>query len=323
MAKFVYEKTKDFTIMSNHHLRDRRLSFKAVGLLSFMLSVPSNWDWTIAGLVAIRKDGKESISSAMKELEQYGYLERIEVRDEKGRFMDIEYNIYEIPKAVETVDNATETVKKPEIFDEPKAAKPVSGEPKTEKPPTEKPTPENPAQIKNQSKSKTNVRKTNVKNTDVTKNQSIESTPELTEKDESDGIDEINILQCEEKIRENIEYSRLCIQYGKARTNEIMELMLGIMYSTKKTVRISGGDYPAEYIKSRIMKLNYKNIEYVFDSMDKTTTKINNIHAYLKTALLNALSTTDSYYRAEVNYDMEDFWEKAAAWEAAKQGEQK
>ena len=64
--------------------------------------------------------------------------------------------------------------------------------------------------------------------------------------------------------------------------------------------------------------LNFKNIEYVFDTMDRTTTKITNIHAYLKTALFNSLATTDSHYQAEMNHDMEDFWDKAVKYEQRK-----
>lgn len=73
MAVFRVEKTKDFTVMSNHHLRNVSLSLKAKGLLSLMLSLPDNWDYTTKGLAHICKDGVDSISSAIKELEKQGY----------------------------------------------------------------------------------------------------------------------------------------------------------------------------------------------------------------------------------------------------------
>ena len=76
MAVFRVEKTKDFTVMSNHHLRNVSLSLKAKGLLSLMLSLPDNWDYTTKGLAHICKDGVDSISSAIKELEKQGYLTR-------------------------------------------------------------------------------------------------------------------------------------------------------------------------------------------------------------------------------------------------------
>ena len=91
MAVFRVEKTKDFTVMSNHHLRNVSLSLKAKGLLSLMLSLPDNWDYTTKGLAHICKDGVDSISSAIKELEKQGYLTRQRLRDAHGRLGDIEY----------------------------------------------------------------------------------------------------------------------------------------------------------------------------------------------------------------------------------------
>lgn len=97
MAVFRVEKTKDFTVMSNHHLRNVSLSLKAKGLLSLMLSLPDNWDYTTKGLAHICKDGVDSISSAIKELEKQGYLTRQRLRDAHGRLGDIEYVIHEKP----------------------------------------------------------------------------------------------------------------------------------------------------------------------------------------------------------------------------------
>lgn len=96
MAVFRVEKTKDFTVMSNHHLRNVSLSLKAKGLLSLMLSLPDNWDYTTKGLAHICKDGVDSISSAIKELEKQGYLTRRRLRDYHGRLGDIEYVIHAI-----------------------------------------------------------------------------------------------------------------------------------------------------------------------------------------------------------------------------------
>lgn len=80
MAVFRVEKTKDFTIMSNHHLRNTELSLKAKGLLSLMLSLPEDWDYTTKGLAHICKDGVDSITTALKELERHGYLTRQRLR---------------------------------------------------------------------------------------------------------------------------------------------------------------------------------------------------------------------------------------------------
>ena len=98
MAVFRIEKTRDYTVMSNHHLRDMSLSLKAKGLLSLMLSLPENWDYTMKGLSRICKDGIDSISGGIRELEEHGYLIRERVRGANGQLGSIEYTILEQPK---------------------------------------------------------------------------------------------------------------------------------------------------------------------------------------------------------------------------------
>lgn len=88
--------TKGFTVMSNYHFRDKEISLKAKGLLGLMLSLPSNWDYSINGLVTIVKENKAAVQSALKELEEHKYLKRTRVQDETGRF-DYVYDIYEKP----------------------------------------------------------------------------------------------------------------------------------------------------------------------------------------------------------------------------------
>ena len=97
MTVFRVEKTKDFTIMSNHHLRNKTLSLKAKGLLSLMLSLPEDWDYTTKGLAQICKEGVDSISTALKELEKHGYLTRHRIRYKNGQLGDVEYTIHERP----------------------------------------------------------------------------------------------------------------------------------------------------------------------------------------------------------------------------------
>lgn len=88
--------TKGFTVMSNYHFQDKEISLKAKGLLGLMLSLPSNWDYSVNGLVTIVKENKAAVQSALKELEEYKYLKRTRVQDETGRF-DYVYDIYEKP----------------------------------------------------------------------------------------------------------------------------------------------------------------------------------------------------------------------------------
>lgn len=97
MAVFRIEKTRDYTVMSNHHLRNAGLSLKSKGLLSMMLSLPEDWNYTTRGLAKICNEGTDSIGSALKELERAGYIVRNRLRDSKGKIVDVEYVIYETP----------------------------------------------------------------------------------------------------------------------------------------------------------------------------------------------------------------------------------
>ena len=98
MAVFRIERTRDYTVMSNHHLRNEKLSLKAKGLLSMMLSLPENWNYTTRGLAAICKEGVDAIGGALRELETAGYIVRHQLRDRQGRISDTEYVIYEQPQ---------------------------------------------------------------------------------------------------------------------------------------------------------------------------------------------------------------------------------
>ena len=114
MAVFRVEKSKDYTVMSNHHLRNSALSLKAKGLLSQMLSLPEGWDYTLAGLASINREGEDAISTAVKELEQHGYIRRQRTQKSDGTFSGIEYVIYEQPIPAEPLPENPE-VDNPEV----------------------------------------------------------------------------------------------------------------------------------------------------------------------------------------------------------------
>lgn len=98
MGIFRISKTSNYTVMSNHHFKNKKMSLKAKGLLSLMLSLPDTWDYSVSGLVTLSKDGKDSVMSALKELENHGYLRRTRTTDEAGRFSGIVYDIFEEPQ---------------------------------------------------------------------------------------------------------------------------------------------------------------------------------------------------------------------------------
>ena len=269
MAVFRVEKTKDFTIMSNHHLRNTELSLKAKGLLSLMLSLPEDWDYTTKGLAHICKDGVDSITTALKELERHGYLTRQRLRYDNGQLGDIEYTIHEQPVSTENTGLS------------PKRENPRQVKPEQAKPKQAEPEQENPAQL-NTNPLKTKKSK---KDKSITYPSIYPAEPEAASR--TDGMDRIELIEAyREIIKENL------------------ELMLEVILSKRPYIRIAGDDFPREIVKSRFLKINSGHLEYVFDCIDKNTTKVGNIKAYLLAALYNAPATMDSYYRAEVNHDL-------------------
>ena len=282
MAVFRVEKTKDFTVMSNHHLRNTELSLKAKGLLSLMLSLPEDWDYTTKGLAHICKDGVDSITTALKELERHGYLTRQRLRYDNGQLGDIEYTIHEKPAT-----GVKQGV--PPKRENPRQAKPKQAEPGQG----------NPAQLN------TNPQRTKKSKTDISRTHQSIYPAEPETADCQDGIDRMDMAEAyREIIKENVEYDFLVPRYGRDRMDETVELILETVLSRRPYIRIAGDDFPREVVRSRFLKINSSHVEYVFDCIDKNVTKVNNIKAYLLAAFYNATATMDSYYRAEVNHDM-------------------
>ena len=273
MSVYRVNKTRDFTVMGNTHLRDKNLSLKAVGLLSKMLSFNDGWQFSTRGLAAICKEGPDAILSALKELEQNGYLIRHRGRDSKGRLVTTEFDIFESPQA-----------------GLPRREKPHRENPDVDSPDVENPHRDNPAQINT-------IQVTNQERNILSKNnQSINL-------DGMDRMDERS--EYAELIRENLDYDILSQdpKFDKDRVQEIMNIMLDVVCSTAPTIRINGEDMPQEVVKFRFLKLNSSHIEYVIDVMNKNPSDIRNIRAYLLTALYNASLTIDNYYSALVNHD--------------------
>ena len=298
MAVFRVEKNKGYTVMSNHHLRNKELSLKAKGLLSQMLSLPEDWDYTLAGLSLINREKIDAIREAVRELENAGYIQRSRERDEKGRLRGTTYVIYEQPPKL----------------DLPTLENPTLDNPTLEKPMLEKPTLENPTQL-NKDIQKTNLPKKEKSNIDLSSTDSIPihslnplpydgEAAEPPERKRKEATDAYSVY--EEIIKDNIEYDHF-VRYGqvdKDRLDEIVSIILETVCSKRKTIRIAGDDYPAELVKAKFMKLNSSHIEFVFDCMKENTTKIRNIKQYLKAVLFNAPNTIDSYYTALVAHDM-------------------
>lgn len=288
MAVFRIDKTRDYTVMSNHHLRNTELSLKAKGLLSLMLSLPENWDYTTKGLAAICKDGIDSISSCIRELEKHGYIIRERMRNEKGQLTTIEYTILEQPKSAP-----------------PEREKPIRENPVLDIPAQAEPIQENTAQL--------NTNKSNIKelNTDISNTYPIKSYQKEPEpaKEKSDriGYDEVETYR--QIIKENIDYDVLSVNLNRdaSMLDEIVDLMTETVCTQKSSLVIAGDTYPAAIVKSKLLKLTSEHIEYVIDCMRENTSDIRNIKKYLLAALFNAPSTIDSYYTTKVHHDMANF----------------
>ena len=259
MAVFRIERTRDYTVMSNHHLRNHELSLKAKGLLSMMLSLPDDWNYTTRGLAKICKEGVDAIGGALRELETAGYIVRHQLRDRQGRISDTEYVIYEQPQ--------------PRQLETPG---PDTAEPDTASPDTEKP-------------AELNIEKSNTQKS-ITQGASTDSIPfrepaaaQLPERKGRDAMPVSEMESYRDLILENIEYDHLCREFTTYREDldEIVELMVETVCAKRKTTRIAGSDFPHEVVRSRFLKLDCSHIEFVMECLRNNTTEIRNMKQYL------------------------------------------
>ena len=282
MAVFRIERTRDYTVMSNHHLRNANLSLKAKGLLSMMLSLPEDWNYTTRGLAKICKEGVDAIGAALRELEAAGYIVRHKLRDRQGRISDTEYVIYE----------------------QPQLRKLDTDSPDTENPYMDKPDTEKPAEL--------NIEKSNTQKS-ITQGANTDSIPfrepaaaQLPERKGRDAMSVSEMESYRDLILENIEYDHLCREFTTYREDldEIVELMVETVCAKRKTTRIAGSDFPHEVVRSRFLKLDSSHIEFVMECLRNNTTEIRNMKQYLLAVLFNAPTTISNHYTAQVNHDM-------------------
>ena len=269
--KFRIEKKSNFTVVSNDILMNNYMSMKATCLLMKMLGKPDNWDYTINGMKTFCVEGRDAIRSALKELEKFGFLERRKVRDSRGRYTDIEYIIYE----------------------EPISRPPQSGYPETENPSLDNPSSENPPELNKDINKKRN-------NQELTQ-ASIDSVPSGASRE---GSEDEEIWR--EIITENLESDIVRNEggYDPGIVDDIVELMVDTVCSTRQRIRVGKEDKPAAVVKSRLLKLERRHLEYVLWCMGKNTTEVRNIRAYLLTALYNSYFSESSGMAAQVQHDL-------------------
>ena len=268
MTVFRVKKTQNYTIMSNHHLRNKALSLKAKGLLSLMLSLPEDWDYTTRGLASICKEGVDSVCATVRELEAAGYIIRRRIRDKNGQMRGMEYTVLEEPQPPQP---------------EPEQAEPSCAKPEQIKPKQEKPVQANPAQLN-------------------TKEQKKEITKNVSNPIRAAG----RRAEYRALLLKNIEYPILVQNnpMDTMRLDELVELMLDVVCSKRAAIRIAGENMPAEVVKSRFLKLNAEHIQYVLDCLKDNPPRIRNIKQYLLAALYNAPLTIENYYAALIDHDL-------------------
>ena len=237
MAVFRIEKTRDYTVMSNHHLKNKNLTLKAKGLMSLLLSLPDDWVHTLAGLAQISVEGVDAIRMAVHELEREGYVVRNRIRDEKGHLGEMEYVVYENPQM-------------PEVAEAPVSASPTLEEPMLENPTQGNPIQGNPMQL-NTYRSNTHKEK---------KNESIpyaanpyQSIPyQSTRGREQPSM----VAQYKELIRNHIDYDIMCEQYGHERLDEIVHQIVEVLCSKAQYFTISGEELPAELVRDQLLRFS-------------------------------------------------------------------
>lgn len=304
MAVFRVERTHNYTVMSNYHLRDKTISFKAKGLLSLMLSLPEDWDYTLAGLARISLEGKDAIRAAVVELEKAGYVQRHQTTDKAGKFGANEYIIREYPASHEPPP------------DGPSSASPLSGNPMTAEPSTASTQTDKATQINKDLQKKENKILTS-QSTDsfpfpsapFTTTVPVQAQPSETKgrtRSRSSGMSQGEMDAYRELIRENIGYDDFVRErpYDAGQLDEMVELMVEAVCSKKKNLRVAGNDFPQTVVKSRLLKLDFEHIRFVFDCLRENTTQVRNMKQYLLTVLYNAPVTMENHYAAQVNHDL-------------------
>ena len=278
MPVFRIEKTKNYTVMSNHHLKNTNISLKAKGLLSVMLSLPDEWNYTLKGLASICKEGVDSVRNGINELEKAGYIQRNRLRSDTGKFADIEYVIYEQP--LEKVEKHPE-LENP-ILDNPTLANSDSDNPMLEK--------------------ATQLNKKIINKKDL--NTDGINYPSINQKESEikNWTDRYN--QNVELIKDNIEYSSITVSSNKAVIDEIVSVMAEVLTINTPFYVIENKQYPTELVRKRLLEIDYNKLEAFLLDFSRRTEKIYNPKAYLISSLFNMPATADTALSNMVRNDL-------------------
>ena len=278
-------KENNYPRVSNHYLRDNSLSFKAKGLLTLMLSLPEDWDYTITGLAQFTADGRVSIASTIRELEERGYIRRNQTRGENGAFAQNEYWIYEVPQTDEPpcAENV-ETVDLDEEISENEAS--GSNEPLAENISTA---------INAQSVSQPNlpIPLTDLPSTDIMPTENQAQQIKELQKTEKPNLIRYDLMRA--RAGQRVEYAVLREEFPKEQLDELIDLIVEMEACQSETMLIAGAVYPRELVASRMQSLNAECIRYVLDCLREVKPQIKNMKKYLMASLFNAPATMENF----------------------------
>ena len=258
---------------------------KAKGLLSYMLSLPDDWDYSLKGLTIGCKDGLDSVRTAVLELEEHGYVRRQKVRNAKGQIIDYDYQVYESP-----VEDAPAVPGKEGGPSDPSATK----SPKSRMKPCSSPFLDFP------NLAEPNLEKATQQNTNK-QNTKRQSTNLSGPTGESADFDQME-AQVREKFRERLEIDTLAQRYDPDKLEELLDNIVEMYCCPRQTQYVGKQPQTTKAIRLRLDKLTSQHVEYIFDVMSNTTQPIKNIMAYLRTTILNAPTTMEHYYQAQGNW---------------------
>ena len=292
-------KNANYTVMSNYHLRSTNLSLKAIGLLSKVLSLPENWDYSISGLTAICKEKETAIKAALDELKHWGYLVVTKLMPNETNSGRIEYvyDFYEYSEK-DTPDadqNDDDTYDKDGDVSTVSVKKAPQGAEKQgienlplEILPIEIQAVENQGQINTKKK----IKKNQILSDQVSINQSPSDSEKAVENVESQTDGRIDGYISEKEVytdvvKSNIEFPYFAEWLGdEEEAEEIVQMIVRRICSRKKTERICGQDFPREVVKSAMLKVDINVLENAIEQM-KRTDNVRNYESYLISTLFN------------------------------------
>ena len=264
MSVFRVERTGDYTVMSNHHLKNRALSLKAKGLLSLILSLPDDWDYTLRGLAYISLESVDSVRKAVTELENEGYITRTRTRDEQGRLRGTEYIIREQPVSEEP------------ISEKPVSEKPILENPTLDKPAQAKPTLENPTQL--------NI---NIYN-----------------KNKSSVYEEINQSNQSKEAAELTEILQNCeLEDFEKKTAQMLEDAVRVLYY-KQSIKLSGAVLPQTEIRRLLRRVDRDTLIDAVEVLRYNEGTVQNPQGYLYSVILNAVNAEHTSSILDLPCDM-------------------